>query len=290
MARRRPATVHGLVLVDKPAGVTSHDVVAMLRRRFGERRIGHAGTLDPGATGVLVVGVGQVTRLMRFLGGLDKDYECDIVFGTATDTLDADGEVTEVSALPPPGVDDVRRVVAERFLGEIEQIPPMVSAVRVGGERLHAIARRGETVERPARRVRVYRFDVEAGEMPEVVRARVTCSSGTFVRSLGADLGSALGTVAHIRALRRTRVGPYGIGECAPPGDAALMSAWEAVRGMGRVDADADTVVDIAHGRPLPAWDGDGPWALAAPDGALLAVYEPWRDGLAKPAVVLGAM
>jgi len=290
VARRRPATVHGLVLVDKPAGVTSHDVVADLRRTLGERRIGHAGTLDPGATGVLIVGIGQMTRLMRFLGGLDKDYECEIVLGTETDTLDADGVVTAVSSTPPPPVAEIRRIVAGRFVGEIEQTPPMVSAVRVGGERLHEIARRGETVERPVRRVRVARFDVDAAEEPAVLRARVTCSSGTFVRTLGADLGAAAGTGAHIRGLRRTRVGPYGIDECTSPVEPRLLSAWEAVRGMTRVDVDADAAVDVSHGRPLSAWDGTGPWAIAGPGGALLAVYEPWRDGLAKPAVVLGAM
>jgi tRNA pseudouridine55 synthase len=138
--------------------------------------------------------------------------------------------------------------------------------------------------------VRVNRFETDPTDDPAVVVARVTCSAGTFVRSLGADLAEALGTVAHIRGLRRTRVGPYRIEECGPVDTAALVSPWDAVRTMPRVTVDADGASDVAHGRPLPCWDGDGPWAVAAPDGALVAVYESWRDGLAKPAVVLGAM
>ena len=148
MSRRRPATVHGLAIVDKPSGVTSHDVVGMLRRRFGERRVGHAGTLDPGATGVLVVGLGNVTRLLRFAGDGAKRYAGEVVLGVETDTLDADGTVTARHDMGTVTVDEARAAVAAHLTGDIEQVPPMVSALHVDGRRLHELAREGVEVER----------------------------------------------------------------------------------------------------------------------------------------------
>lgn len=266
--------MHGLVLVDKPAGMTSHDVVDRLRRVLGERRIGHAGTLDPGATGVLVVGVGNGTRLMRFLSGLDKEYTCEIVLGVETDTLDDDGTVVRRHAAPIPDLDAARKVVRERFLGEIAQVPPMVSALRVQGRRLHELAREGIEVEREARLVTVARFDLEATPDPAVLAARVECSTGTYVRTLGADLGAALGTGAHIRGLRRTRVGPYRIDECSGPDSPVLLDLLEALRGVARVVVDESGRDDVAHGRPFPRWEGDGPWAVLDAAGTLLAVYD----------------
>lgn len=184
---RRPATVHGMLIVDKPAGMTSHDVVARLRKRLGERRIGHAGTLDPDATGVLVVGVGKATRLLRFASGSFKTYEVEIVFGTETDTLDASGEVVASHEM---FVDKSSVIAAAKGLtGEIQQVAPMVSARRVNGRRLHDLAREGLEVEREARPVTVSRFDIEASEDPLIWRARIDCSAGTYVRTLGADLG-----------------------------------------------------------------------------------------------------
>lgn len=287
MAKRRPPTVHGLVLVDKPAGMTSHDAVNRLRRVLGERRIGHAGTLDPGATGVLVVGVGNGTRLMRFLSGLDKEYTCEIVLGVETDTLDADGTVLARSEAPIPDLDTARRVVRERFLGRITQVPPMVSAIRVGGRRLHELAREGIEIEREARPVTVSRFDLEVTADPAVFSARVECSAGTYVRTLGADLGAALGTGAHIRRLRRTRVGPYRLGECGGLDSPVLLDLLEALRGVPRVVVDEKGRDDVVHGRPLPRWEGTGPWAVLDGAGMLLAVYDTWHEGLAKPTVVL---
>lgn len=267
--------------------MTSHDVVNRLRRVLGERRIGHAGTLDPGATGVLVVGVGSGTRLMRFLSGLDKEYTCEIVLGVETDTLDADGTVVRRNDAPFPDLDTARTVVKERFLGTIAQVPPMVSALRVGGRRLHELAREGVEVEREARPVTVTRFDLEATEDPAVLSARVECSTGTYVRSLGADLGAALGTGAHIRGLRRTRVGPYRIDECGGLDAPVLLGLLEAVRGVPQVVVDASGREDVAHGRPLPCWEGDGPWVVLDSAGTLLAVYDKWHEGWAKPTVVL---
>lgn len=287
MAKRRPPTVHGLVLVDKPSGMTSHDVVNRLRRVLGERRIGHAGTLDPGATGVLVVGVGNGTRLMRYLSGLDKEYTCEIVLGVETDTLDDDGTVLTRSSAPVPDIDTARRVVRDGFLGEIAQVPPMVSAVRVEGRRLHELAREGIEVERDARPVTVARFDLEPTADPSVLAAHVECSTGTYVRTLGADLGAALGTGAHIRALRRTRVGPYRIDECSGLDSPVLLGLIEALRGVACVVVDESGRDDVAHGRPMPHWEGDGPWAVLDAEGSLLAVYDKWHEGWAKPTVVL---
>ena len=172
MAKRRPPTVHGLAVVDKPAGVTSHDVVNLLRRRFGERRIGHAGTLDPDATGVLLVGVGTVTRLLRFLTELGKTYTGEVVLGRETSTLDAAGETTATHDMAGVTIDDARRVVVEHLTGDILQIPPMVSAVRVDGRRLHELAREGIEIERAPRPVTISHFTVDPTDDPLVLPDR----------------------------------------------------------------------------------------------------------------------
>jgi tRNA pseudouridine55 synthase len=186
--------VHGLAVVDKPAGVTSHDVVAMLRRRLGERRVGHAGTLDPDATGVLLVGVGNVTRLLRFLTALGKTYTAEVVFGTETHTLDAAGEVTATHDMAGLTEQQVRDAVRLHLTGPIMQVPPMVSALKVDGRRLHELAREGVEVEREARPVTVHRFDVWPTADPLVYRIEVVCSSGTTSgRSLPTSAGSSAG-------------------------------------------------------------------------------------------------
>src|SRR5271170_2902142 len=206
----------GMVVVDKEAGWTSHDAVARCRRIFSQRRVGHAGTLDPDATGVLLVGLGRATRLMRFLTALPKTYTTDIVLGTATSTLDASGDVLatyDMSHVTPEAV----AAAAAELTGEIEQVPPMVSAVKVGGRRLHELARQGIEVERPARTVTVSRFDTAPEpERPGVYRAEVVCSSGTYIRVLAHDLGRLLGGGAHVADLRRTRIGSFGEAEMHP--------------------------------------------------------------------------
>ncbi|MEI8001410.1 MAG: tRNA pseudouridine(55) synthase TruB [Actinomycetes bacterium] len=286
----------GLVVVDKPVGWTSHDVVARLRGVFGQRRIGHAGTLDPDATGVLLVGLGRVTRLMRFLQETEKEYRGDVVFGIATSTLDAAGEVEEERAMPVTRA-DVERASAG-FVGEIDQVPPMVSAIKVGGRRLHEIARAGEEVERAPRRVRIDAVTVEAftpGDHP-VATVHVVCGSGTYIRSLAADLGSALGGPAHLANLRRLRVGTFGLADARPLEEierdpqAALCTPVEAMRGLGRLDVDDVAARDVGHGKAL-APDalgavGPGPFAVVGPAGGLLAVYERRGSGL-RPSVVL---
>jgi tRNA pseudouridine55 synthase len=276
-----------MTVVDKPAGVTSHDVVNQLRRHFSEKRIGHAGTLDPGATGVLVVAVGNATRLMRFLSGADKSYVGEIVLGTSTSTLDDAGEVTATYDMSGVTLADAQRVVAEHLLGDIEQVPPMVSALKIDGKRLHELAREGIEVERAPRPVHLARFDLAATDEPNVLRATVDCSSGTYIRTLADDLGRLLGGAAHLRNLRRTRVGRFTLDQAQPPDQATLLPVETAVAHLPAVSVDPATAELITHGRLLPAWPGEGPWAVFAADGELLAVYERFRGEQAKPVVVL---
>jgi tRNA pseudouridine55 synthase len=287
-------SVNGLVVVDKDAGWTSHDVVGRCRRIFGQRRVGHAGTLDPDATGVLLVGLGRATRLMRFLTALPKTYTTDIVLGTATSTLDASGEVVgtyDMSQVTPEQV----RAAAAALTGEIEQVPPMVSAVKIGGRRLHELARQGIEVERPARPVTVYRFDTEPDPArPGVYRAEVECSSGTYVRVLAHDLGLALGGGAHLANLRRTRIGSFGEDEMRPLeliGPDAVLSPAQAMRDLDFVRVEPAAAASIRTGLPLDRVPlgavGDGPWAMLDEHGDLLAVYEATGTDRIRPAVVL---
>ena len=289
----------GLVVVDKPAGCTSHDVVARLRRVYEQRRVGHAGTLDPDATGVLLVGLGRVTRLLRFLQEHAKTYRGDVMLGVATSTLDAGGAVLD--RRPLPVTRGQVEEAARRFLGDGQQVPPMVSALKVGGRRLHDLARHGEEVERAARPIRIDRFDVvafEPGPYP-VATVLVECSPGTYVRSLAADLGAALGGCAHLDALRRLQVGSFGLDEARdldtitadPTG--ALLPPIAAVRDLARVPVDDEQARAVRHGMTFPgsaldAAAGDGPFALVDGAGALLAVYERRKGGF-KPTVVVAA-
>jgi tRNA pseudouridine55 synthase len=284
--------------VDKPAAWTSHDVVARLRKVYGQRRIGHAGTLDPDATGVLLVGLGRATRLLRYLQDAGKAYRARVVFGVATDTLDASGAVLERAAMELTS--DVIAQAARAFVGEIEQIPPMVSAIKVGGRRLNELARAGEVVERAARRVRIDTLVVEdfvGGAYPEAT-IRIDCSSGTYVRSLAADLGTALGGCAHLGELRRLRVGSFVVDEAhtldaveADP-ERFVLTPATAVRDLPEVVVGEEQARAIAHGATFaaPALLGDldapGPFAVVDDLGELLALYERRGAGV-KPALVL---
>ena len=294
MARRRPPNTHGLAVVDKPAGVTSHDVVGMLRRRFGERQVGHAGTLDPDATGVLLVGVGRCTRLLRFLTDLGKTYTAEVVFGSTTDSLDSTGVVTATFDMADLTPDRVRSEVAAHLVGPIMQVPPMVSAVKVDGRRLHELAREGIEVERAPRPVTVYRFDVAPTDDPLVYEVEVHCSKGTYVRTLADDLGRLCGGGAHLRALRRTAVGGFTVATATSPDEVALLSIEEAVRDYPIVRVDEAAAVMVRNGRVLErsgaaVFEGDGPWAVLGPDGSLLAMYEAHGERQVKPAVVVAA-
>ena len=290
----RRAGPDGIAVVDKPAGWTSHDVVAKSRGLLGTRKVGHSGTLDPDATGVLVLGVGKATRLLRYLTALGKTYEAEIVLGVETTTLDAAGEVTATHDMGDVTVEDARRVVAEQLTGPILQVPPMVSALKVDGRRLHELAREGIEVEREARPVTVHRFDVEATAEAGVLRAVVDCSSGTYVRSLAADLGHARGGGAHLRALRRTAVGGFTLVdavalEARGPDD--LLPVARAVGHLPTLRVSGDLAIAVGHGKVLDRSDlgaeGEGPWAVVDDEGTLRAVYQAHKGETAKPEMVI---
>jgi tRNA pseudouridine55 synthase len=283
----------GVVAVDKPAGWTSHDVVAKSRGLLGTKKVGHAGTLDPSATGVLVLGVGQATRLLRYLGDLPKEYVGEIVLGTETSTLDAEGDVVRTHEMGSVTLDDVR-AAAEGFVGPILQVPPMVSAVKVGGKRLHELARAGVEVEREARPVMVHALSIEDLPEPGVFRITASCSGGTYVRVLAADIGSALGGGAHLRNLRRTAVGGFDLAGAVPLEQLtpeAVRPPADAVVHLAQVTVDDEVAADVGHGKVLPldrlGASGEGPWAVLGPDGRLLAVYRAHHPGTAKPDLVL---
>lgn len=291
MARRKPPSTHGLAVVDKPAGVTSHDVVGMLRRRFNERQVGHAGTLDPDATGVLLVGVGRATRLLRFLTDLGKTYSGQVVFGSTTDSLDSTGAVTGTFDMRDLTEARVREVVQHQLTGPILQIPPMVSAVKIEGRRLYELAREGVEVERAQRPVVIHRFDVAATTDPLVYGIEVQCSKGTYIRTLADDLGRYCGGGAHLRGLRRIAVGSFTADEAASPDDVALLTLPQAVRDYPQFIVSEELAVMVRNGRALDRAEcgaaGSGPWAVLAPDGELLAMYEAVDDARVKPSVVL---
>jgi tRNA pseudouridine55 synthase len=273
----------GLVVVDKAAGWTSHDVVAKCRGIFGQKRVGHAGTLDPDATGVLLVGLGRVTRLLRYMQALRKTYTGEIVLGVETSTLDASGEVRATHDMAGATLEQVRAAAAA-FVGDILQIPPMVSAVQIGGKRLHDLARQGVEVEREPRAVTVDRFDVVGEPAPGVFAVEVTCSSGTYIRSLAADVGTALGGGAHLRNLRRTAIGSFSADAATvidALSDSDVLSPAAALRDYPSAQISADEVVAVSHGKKLDP-RADGTWAALDSEGHLVAVYEG-----AKASVVL---
>jgi tRNA pseudouridine55 synthase len=281
--------MNGLLVIDKPSGMTSHDVVAIVRRTIGERRVGHAGTLDPAATGVLVIGVGRATRLLRFVADTEKEYLADAAFGVTTTTLDAEGDVIAESDASALREEDVRAVLP-RFVGGIVQVPPMVSAIKVGGEPLYRKARRGETVERAPRQVVVTELSLESFEAGVVARATVRCRSsrGTYVRSLVADVGDALGVGAHVAALRRTRVGSFDEADAIPLdaiSSTELRPMEAAVAGYPRRSVDDEGARALIHGKPLEPAGIAGVYAVFGPKG-LLAMAED-REGEARSLCVL---
>jgi tRNA pseudouridine55 synthase len=277
--------VEGLMLVDKPSGVTSHDVVDMVRRSLRTRKVGHAGTLDPMATGLLILGVGRATRLLRYLGDLSKSYTATGRLGEETDTLDADGQIVRSASV------DVSRAEIEgacaALVGDSLQTPPAYSAVKVGGRKLYQAARKGDALEAPARRIRVDAFEVSAFDGRDV-EVRITCSGGTYVRVLVADVGRALGCGAHLVRLRRTAIGPFRVEDARPPGVGEPLPIERAIEHLPSVHLDAEEARAASHGRLLGPAAIDGPYAVFGPDGALKGIY---RDAgaSARPEVVLAS-
>ncbi|HEX9411357.1 MAG TPA: tRNA pseudouridine(55) synthase TruB [Actinomycetota bacterium] len=276
----------GLLLVDKPAGITSHDAVSRVRRALGVRKVGHSGTLDPMATGLLVMGVGRGTRLLRFLGEFPKLYEGTGVLGVETTTLDAEGDV--VREAPVAVSEPELRAAVASLEGDIEQAPPAYSAVKVGGERSYRAARRGEAVDAPPRRVHVYAFNVRRFDPPRF-DFRVRCSGGTYVRSLVADVGHAIGCGAHVAALRRTAVGPFEVEAAGPPDDPGpLLPVERAVAHLAAVTLHEEEARVAAHGSILGPAGIAGPYRALAPDGMLIGIY---RDEGTKavPEIILSS-
>lgn len=274
----------GLLLVDKPAGVTSHDVVDSVRKRLGTRKVGHAGTLDPMATGLLIVGAGRATRLLRFLGDLSKTYEGTARLGEETDTLDADGAVVGTSDVTV--MRDRLEAAVATLVGESMQRPPAYSAVKVGGKKLYEASREGQTLEAAARPIRVDAFEVTAFDGRDF-DFRVTCSSGTYVRVLAADVGSALGCGAHLTRLARTAIGPFHVRDAFRAEDVREPQPIErAVAHLPRVLLEPEEARVASHGSVLAPAGIDGPYAVFGPDEGLIGVYRD-HGAKARPEVIL---
>lgn len=278
----------GILLVDKPQGITSHDVVSRMRRLVGTRKIGHAGTLDPMATGLLLLGANGATRLLHHLVGLDKEYLATVRLGWGTTTDDAEGEPLAAASADRVAAitdDELARAIAT-LTGVIEQVPSSVSAVKIDGRRAYARVRAGEQVEIAARTVTVPAFELLArrdGDGRLDLDVRVECSSGTYVRALARDLGADLGVGGHLTALRRTRIGGFRVDEAGELEGydvaASMMRPADAARrALPAVGLDAQAAVDLGHGKRVAAPDAvrdvDGPIAAIAPGGRLVAIVE----------------
>lgn len=286
----------GLIVVDKPAGMTSHDVVARIRRLAKTRRVGHGGTLDPMATGVLVIGVNRATRLLTYVIGSQKSYLATIRLGRSTVTDDAEGDVTATADTGGVTDEAIRAGLAAQT-GEIDQVPSAVSAIKVNGERAYKRVRDGEEVELAARRVTVHRLDVleirRPGDVVEV-DVDVTCSSGTYIRAIARDLGRVLGVGGHLTALRRTAVGGMTLDEAATleqleeraPDVISLPMADAARRAFPQREATPEETRVLSHGGPLEPVGIEGPYAVFGPDGDVLAVVSE-REGKARAEIVL---
>jgi tRNA pseudouridine55 synthase len=281
-----PSGPEGLLLVDKPGGITSHDAIDRVRRALGTRKVGHAGTLDPMATGLLLIGVGRATRLLRFLGGLEKTYEGTARLGAETDTLDADGTVVRTAGVSPAVTEAAVRSAMAALEGDSMQRPPAYSAVKVGGRKLVDAARAGEALDAAARPIHVRDFDLTRLAGAEL-GFRVTCSSGTYVRVLLADVGASLGCGAHLTRLRRTSIGPFDVTDAtAPDVPGVPLPIDRAVAHLPRVVLEPEEAVAAGHGRILGPLGVAGPYSVWSPDGRMIGVYQD-DGGKALPQVIL---
>ena len=289
------APPEGLLLIDKPSGPTSHDIVASVRRSTGQRRVGHTGTLDPPASGLLVLALGRATRLIRFLPDAPKLYEGKLALGLTTDTDDLAGAVVERATGPLPEFEAVRAAAAG-LVGKQLQIPPAVSARKVGGERLYRLARRGQTVEAPATEIEVFRFELRPGTTEGRIPFRASVSKGTYIRSLARDLGKRLGCGGALAELRRTAIGPFELASASPPPTRETDSSLSPIE-LDRVPLamptrriEASEIARFAHGGVLPAPGCVDGWVrVADSDDRILGVGQIVGDSLTPRVVLVGS-
>ncbi|WP_409426503.1 tRNA pseudouridine(55) synthase TruB [Mycobacterium sp. SMC-11] len=272
----------GLVIVDKPAGMTSHDVVSRCRRFFGTRKVGHAGTLDPMATGVLVIGIERATKILGLLTASQKSYAATIRLGQSTSTEDAEGEVLETTSASHITDDQIAAAIAG-LRGDIAQVPSAVSAIKVAGKRAYQMVRDGETVELAARPVRIARFELLAVRRDEEfvdLDVEVDCSAGTYIRALARDVGSELGVGGHLTALRRTRAGSFGLDQARTLDELGESPALSyslddaCLQTFPRRDLGVEEALDVSHGRPLAPAGIDGIYAATDADDQVIALLE----------------
>ena len=281
----------GFVVVDKEPGWTSHDVVARARKKLNTRKVGHSGTLDPPATGILILGVGKATRLLKFITDLPKRYTATMVLGTETTTLDAEGEITNVQSSIGVSLESLQQV-ATQFVGAILQTPPMVSAVKVDGKRLYEIAREGREIERKPRSVHVHHLSIERTSEKHIYKIHVTCGSGTYIRSLVSDIAQAAGTIAHVGSLRRNSIGSFNDSDASTIEEIKVIGMESGLRDYSQIvvnEADA-ALIRVGNVFQKNHFDLQGipePWAFTDEQGKLLAVYKLHKGGTIKPDVVI---
>ncbi len=283
----------GFIVVDKEPGWTSHDVVARARKKLNTRKVGHSGTLDPPATGILILGVGRATRLLKFITDLPKRYTATMVLGTETTTLDAEGEITNVQSNIGVSLENLQQV-ATQFVGAILQTPPMVSAVKVDGKRLYEIAREGREIERKPRSVHVHHISIEHTSEKDIYKIHVTCGSGTYIRSLVSDIAQAAGTIAHVGSLRRNSIGSFNESDANTIEEIKVIGMESGLRDYSQItvnEADA-ALIRVGNVFQKNHFDLQGipePWAFIDEQGKLLAVYKLHKGGTIKPDVVIPA-
>jgi len=281
---------NGFAIIDKDPGWTSHDVVARARKILDTRKIGHSGTLDPPATGVLILGIGKATRLLRFITDLRKEYVATMVLGSETDTLDADGEITETTEILP-SLSQLQES-ARNYVGDIQQVPPMVSAVKIKGKRLYQLAREGKEVHRDPRNVTIHHIEIDQSSENNVYQIKVSCGSGTYIRSLVSDIAEKSGSLAHVGTLRRTAIGSFDESLANPIDGVRIISMSEGLRDYEKITVNADVGKRIKVGsvmgkEKLGIDIGSGPWPIVDENDELLAVYENYNHDTVKPAVVI---
>lgn len=278
----------GLITVDKPVGPTSHKVVSVVRRGTGIRKVGHAGTLDPRASGVLVLCLGSATRLSEYLSTASKRYEAVIRFGSSTETYDAEGEFIQVTGAAP-SLEDIQELLPA-FRGDIEQVPPAYSAIKVKGRKAYEMARSGEDVELEAREVTIYKLNIIDYNPPDLM-LDIECSAGTYIRSIANDLGEQLSTGAHLANLRRTKAGPFKLNDCIPltqlemeitsgGWEQYIRPAVEALPELPKINVTGETLKRVTHGNRIPTEDvTTGTGCAIGPDGDIVAILEAVEDG-----------